>query len=399
MVNMFGRHRRRSDNTVGGIYEPRPVHPPGHVLWSDPIETQPLAPDDEASPQIPVEPFVPRYVFFSNERRNVAKASPHHRFMQPRQGILRPTPQPLPHQPLTPSSWGLRGRPCKPNKPIFFCFSSQYVVKVDSPIMRRRNSSPFLNRRCRHDSPFQYNSIRHSPRAPPNTLALSPFAPPPTPIHSVFDMNGGVQQFNEQPFHQMHAPTGTAVRAIPELPQEMPSLSQWNFPGGTLLWSPHPAPHPNVPASIFWGGNAGLQGLPRTTRTQFSNTPLDPWQAARLTGGWPLPGADPRWTPGTRPPVAWGASVPVRLAPCLIPNPGNPNMPQLVWDVSQNPTTAQRITGAHTIISLASQFHEQAIVPATQEIHIAVQSPFVERLWGSIVVTTKSTATIWDILS
>jgi hypothetical protein len=74
-------------------------------------------------------------------------------------------------------------------------------------------------------------------------------------------------------------------------------------------------------------------------------------------------------------------------------------MPQLVWDISQNPATAQRITGAHTIIPLSSQFQEQAILPATGEVRIAVQSTFIERLWGSISVNTESHLTVWDILS
>jgi hypothetical protein len=73
-------------------------------------------------------------------------------------------------------------------------------------------------------------------------------------------------------------------------------------------------------------------------------------------------------------------------------------MPQMVWDVSQNPVRAQRITGAHTIISLGSQFHQQATVPAAEEVHIAVQSAFVERFWGSIKVTSKTKLTVWDIL-
>lgn len=173
---------------------------------------------------------------------------------------------------------------------------------------------------------------------------------------------------------------------------------QWNFPTGSLAWSPHPAPHPNVSASAFWGGNSVLQGLPQNTPRWYHCTPLNPQQAARLTGGWPLPGADPGWTPGTWPPVTWGTSVPVQLAPCLIPNPANPNMPQIVWDISQNPVCAQRITGRHAIISLGSQFQQQATVPAAEEIHIAVQSAFVEHFWGPIQVTSKTTLTVWDIL-
>ena len=224
------------------------------------------------------------------------------------------------------------------------------------------------------------------------------FPPPPTPAQPTFGANRAAQQPSGNPFQPRQMSTNTSSRAMPELPQEDPSLTQWNFPAGALTWSPHPAPHPNVPATTFWGGNTPLQGLPHNTPRQFSNTPLDPRQTAQLTGGWPLPGADPRWTPGTWPPVAWGASVPVQLAPCLIPNPANPDMPQIVWDISQNPVRAQRITGRHTIIPLGSQFHQQAIVPATEEVHIAVQTTFIEQLWGPIKVNTTTKITVWDIL-
>jgi hypothetical protein len=226
--------------------------------------------------------------------------------------------------------------------------------------------------------------MRRNPFLPRNIPAQFPLsAPPPAPIQPTFQ--------------QTQTPMTTHSTVMPELPQEAPSLTQWNFPGGTLAWSPHPAPHPNIPATAFWTGNNALQGLPHTTPRQISTTPLDPWQAARLTGGWPLPGADPRWIPDTWPAAA--SSVPIRLAPYLIPNPANPDMPQIVWDISQNPSGAQRITGAHTIISLSSQFHQQAIVPATEEVRIAVESPFVEHLWGPIMVTSKSKITVWDILS
>ena len=91
--------------------------------------------------------------------------------------------------------------------------------------------------------------------------------------------------------------------------------------------------------------------------------------------------------------------MPIRLAPCLIPNPANPDLPQIVWDVSQHPTRAQRITGAHTIVGLSPQMNQQAVVPATQEVHIAIQASYIQRLWGTIRVQTKSTAAVWDILN
>jgi hypothetical protein len=169
---------------------------------------------------------------------------------------------------------------------------------------------------------------------------------------------------------------------------------QWYFPTGVLAWSPHPAPLSDVFPTASSTGNTALEVVPYAP---VGPSPR-PWPT-RPAGGWPLPAADARWTPGTWPPVAWGTNVPVQIAPCLIPNPVNLNLPQIIWDISQNPVRAQLITGAHTIVSLGAQFSDQAIIPATQEVHVAVPSNFVQRLWGSIEIKTKSSkVTIWELL-
>lgn len=253
----------------------------------------------------------------------------------------------------------------------------------------------------------------------PRNIQYSSFPPPPALIQSTFGSNIGAQFPGATAclvHTPMNTPGNTPGQAIPELPTDMPSLQQWSFPAGVLAWSPHPArecssffsllevtelfwlAHPNVPASAFWSDANTLQGMPQTQHHYTPKT-LRSSQITQITGGHPLPGQDVTWTPGTWPPTPWDMTpVPIRLSPCIIPNPGNPDLPQIVWDITQNPIRAQRITGAHTIIPLASRMGEQAVVPAVQEIHIATQNPIVQQMWGNISLQTVSAATIWDLL-
>ena len=185
---------------------------------------------------------------------------------------------------------------------------------------------------------------------------------------------------------------------MPTLPQEPPSLQQWNFPAGSLLWLPHPAPHPSVPAAHFWPSENVLRGIP-ATQWHFPNTPLSAWQAAQLTGGWPLPGAAPWWTPSVWPQTVDGAvAALVQLAPCLIPNPVDGENPQVTWDVSQSPYIAEWVVN-YSATSLQSQFNEKATTPAVDEIHIALPDGIVQHIWGPITVTNpRQKVLVWDIL-
>ncbi|EGO04040.1 hypothetical protein SERLA73DRAFT_175771 [Serpula lacrymans var. lacrymans S7.3] len=178
----------------------------------------------------------------------------------------------------------------------------------------------------------------------------------------------------------------------PALPIDPPDQHVWNFPGGSLSWTPHP--QPGVDPSTFWTPNAVLNRTPR----QWSGTPLDSWTAARLTGGWPLPGTCVHWTPGTWPPVCYPNNVPVRLAPWLIPNPSNTYMPQIVWDVSQDPSRSKRLTGAHVMVDMGTVGGEQATYPPADKIHIACDAGFMGQLWGPIVIQKSSCIKVGDIL-
>lgn len=91
--------------------------------------------------------------------------------------------------------------------------------------------------------------------------------------------------------------------------------------------------------------------------------------------------------------------MPVLLNPLLIPNPVNPEMPHLVWDISQSPSGTRRITGAHTIISAQPQLKEQATAPNTPDIYIVLQGLIFQQLWGPIKISKQTTVTAWDVLS
>ncbi|KAI6169089.1 hypothetical protein EDD17DRAFT_1525204, partial [Pisolithus thermaeus] len=93
--------------------------------------------------------------------------------------------------------------------------------------------------------------------------------------------------------------------------------------------------------------------------------------------------------------LPWPTEVPVRPAPWLIPNPVNPGVPQLEWDVSLHPTTARRITGVHVTLPLDSAGgggtgvrieNEPATSPASDRVVVLCDVALVNQLWGPIVI-------------
>ncbi|KAL4064730.1 hypothetical protein V8B97DRAFT_1300688 [Scleroderma yunnanense] len=193
------------------------------------------------------------------------------------------------------------------------------------------------------------------------------------------------------------------------LPARTPDLAAWRFPTGTLSWIPHPFPHPSVSAAVFWSGPTVIGPSPAAPIIAHAE-PLNPTAAARLTGGWPLPGAVPIWSPGTWPLMPWPIDVPVRLAPWLIPNPINSVLPQLEWDVSTHPSTARRVTGAHVNVALDMSgaggsrgraiLDEPATSPGFDRILVLCDVGLMSRLWGPIVIEPArgNTVTIRDLL-
>ncbi|KAI6094508.1 hypothetical protein F5141DRAFT_1169871 [Pisolithus sp. B1] len=222
-------------------------------------------------------------------------------------------------------------------------------------------------------------------------------------------------------------------RAPHPSPAPTPEPYAIRFPSRPLIWTPDLQPHPYVPAAAGWTGNAEFGQEPGSGQRRpapppapvAGQQPPDPYTAAHPLGGWPFSGTSPwwpplplsttptagnipQWSPGTWLPMPWPTDVPVRLAPWLIPNPVNPGVPQLTWDVSMHPSTARRVTGAHVILPLDSAGggstgiridNEPATSPASDRIVVLCDVALVNQLWGPIVIERPGRrVTVRDLL-
>ncbi|KAI6094503.1 hypothetical protein F5141DRAFT_1015440 [Pisolithus sp. B1] len=216
------------------------------------------------------------------------------------------------------------------------------------------------------------------------------------------------------------------TRRVPHpSPVPTPELYAFRFPTRPLIFTPDLQPHPYMPAAAGWTRNTEFgqepgsgQQRPAPPPASALGQPLpDPYTAASAISPWrpPLPlgttpsaGNIPQWSPGTWPPMPWPTEVPVRLAPWLIPNPVNPGVPQLEWDVSLHPTTARRITGARVTLPLDSAGggstgvridNEPATSPAAERIVVLCDAVLVNQLWGPIVIERpERRVTVHDLL-
>lgn len=166
------------------------------------------------------------------------------------------------------------------------------------------------------------------------------------------------------------------------------------------MWYPHPLPHPTIPAATFW-----------------SNTPWAAWPVSLpstapptvlLTGGHPLPGTVPSWTPSAWPPslplapvvlpgTAQPATLPI-IHPRLIASPADTYMPQLAWDLAQAPSLARRLTGNHIYAPLKDLERDQAVYPKARKIVVTTCfNCFVN--WGPIVARCEDGVRVYDLLS
>ncbi|KAI6003448.1 hypothetical protein F5J12DRAFT_154272 [Pisolithus orientalis] len=228
-----------------------------------------------------------------------------------------------------------------------------------------------------------------------------------------------------------HPPFDHNTPGTSQVPQPPPAptsgLYAFHIPAHSL---PYPRPYPYVPARTFRTGNTGYGQTPGSApapppASAPVQQPPGPYMAGYLSGGWPLsgpspwlpplapgvaPGSEsvPQWSPGTWPPLPWPTDVPVRLAPWLIPNPVNPGVPQIEWDVSTHPTTARRVTGAHIILPLDSGGggstgtgidREPATLPPSERIIVLCDVGWISQLWGPIVIERPGgRVTIRDLL-
>ncbi|KAJ7251168.1 hypothetical protein B0H12DRAFT_1185507 [Mycena haematopus] len=114
-----------------------------------------------------------------------------------------------------------------------------------------------------------------------------------------------------------------------------------------------------------------------------------------------LPADTLHWTPGTFPPKPFGTPVPLHVHPELIPNPINPTIPQLQWDILHSAEQARLYTGRG--ILKKPNLKDDAIFPSAPKIWICADEvncqilAYWMRIWGPIVVEAGSVK-IRDIL-
>ncbi|KAH7908530.1 hypothetical protein BJ138DRAFT_1103428 [Hygrophoropsis aurantiaca] len=199
------------------------------------------------------------------------------------------------------------------------------------------------------------------------------------------------------PHHSGSAFRTTAIPpATPTLPRRQPDISTWKFPSGSLTWTPHPQPQPGVSPHLFFSANPILGQVRCPDRV---SPPLDPWFAAQVTGGWPLPGTCPQWTAGTFPPLPYPHRSPVTIAPWIIPNPKSSYVPQLRWDIARHPMTGRQIVGKAISLSIDPILGEKATHPPVKKILIVCDIGFMSRFWGPISVERSSDLKVWDVLT
>ena len=118
-----------------------------------------------------------------------------------------------------------------------------------------------------------------------------------------------------------------------------------------------------------------------------------------------MPGACPCWTPGAWPPTAAAAATsrraPIQLAPWMIPNPCNASLPHIMWDISQSPTTAKRITGNHVIKDLMDKMDDVATEPAVGRLVVVCQVGVAQQRWGHVEVKASRPkgVSVWDVFN
>ncbi|KAI6120072.1 hypothetical protein EV401DRAFT_2209200 [Pisolithus croceorrhizus] len=290
--------------------------------------------------------------------------------------------------------------------------------------------------------PYQQQPYSWHTPAYSRPTELDPVRPsynPRTPSHPL--VNEGAR-INSEPMVPDYRPqwrppfvhdTPETWRAPHPSPAPTPEPYAIRFPSRPLIWTPDLQPHPYVPAAAGWTGNAEFGQEPGSGQRRpapppapvAGQQPPDPYTAAHPLGRWPFSGTSPwwpplplsttptagnipQWSPGTWPPMPWPTDVPVRLAPWLIPNPVNPGVPQLTWDVSMHPTTARRVTGAHVTLPLDSAGggstgvridNEPATSPASDGIVVLCDVAVVNQLWGPIVIERPGRrVTVRDLL-
>jgi hypothetical protein len=167
-------------------------------------------------------------------------------------------------------------------------------------------------------------------------------------------------------------------------------------PAGMMAYLPQQQTYPGMSAPAFWSTPASAAA--HLTPAVMS-TPLTPGQTLGVTGGLPLSGALPFWTPVESWPPA-ERTLPLHLAPWLAPNPSNTERPHVVWDVSEPPSTAKRLSGKDIIVDMHDAFSSDAtaVFPETDEILVVCNMGLGgQDMWPPIRVRKRGKVTSGDV--
>ncbi|KAI9438755.1 hypothetical protein H4582DRAFT_1950779 [Lactarius indigo] len=189
----------------------------------------------------------------------------------------------------------------------------------------------------------------------------------------------------------------TPQMSVPYVPSpHVPSpAASWHHlqppTAGAMAWQPYPYPYPGtLPTAAFWS-------TPALVAPSIPQTPMTLGQPLAMSGGVPLQSAQPSWAPvESWPPRE--QTLPVHLSPWLSPNPVNPDRPHVVWDVSEAPSKAQRISGKDIFVSMNEAFAPDAtaVFPETDEIVVVCDAGLAQDMWPPIRIR-KEKVTSGDV--
>lgn len=157
----------------------------------------------------------------------------------------------------------------------------------------------------------------------------------------------------------------------------------------------------NTPSALGWRQHIATHFMPPQTPANTPAWPLQP-HIPLEDGFTPVPADTLNWTPGTFPPLPFGTPVPFHIHPSLIPNPVNPTVPQLQWDVLHAPEQARQYTGRGIIKK--PDLKDTAVFPGAEKVWIVADDDNCQllaywmQMWGPIVVENAKDVKILDIL-
>ncbi|KAI0261860.1 hypothetical protein BC834DRAFT_829663 [Gloeopeniophorella convolvens] len=234
-----------------------------------------------------------------------------------------------------------------------------------------------------------YPAVFASPAYFPHPLyGASPFVAP-TPLVPI----SGLVATPAATSAALHSPWALGPQQLPATytpAQPAHTLPPDSSPGGIIPWQPYPYPHPAMSAPAF-------SSIPAMMSPHVSLTPLTPGQSLALSGGYPPPGMQPSWTPmDSWPPSE--RSLPLHLAPWLVPNPFNADRPHVVWDISEPPSQAKRISGKDVFVDMHDAFESKAtaVFPEADEIIVVCHTGLAQDMWPPIRIR-KDCVTSGDV--